>query len=414
MGNDTGGQRRLRYKLLLLLGAVTVSLLVGEGIVRIFLKDEVDNALILKRLRAQSVKNFLQAAEDPLIYYELKPEVSLNFCGGLIVTGPEGYRIPSRPRRVPPNAVRVAVIGDSSSFGWGVDYEESYPELFCRRISARTGAAIDLRNYSVPAYNSVQECQVFKTRVVPFKPDLLIVHHDNNDSLPRHVFRVGLHPTYGDNFLHSALIKYVMRKALRDMSLPDFDRGKHEFVGSYAVAGPGFDRHMKALREISDGARSMNLPVVAVLFNADVKAREDYRSAPDYVRLHQRLTHDLGELGWFVLDLYPHYQKYMREHGWQDLKPWWLTTVKPIDRHPNAQGHQFIAGRLVDFVLDQPEVMKVFSRRDRPQKSRDPARPPLPEASQPTTSSTARTGVPMAPRTFSGNAKSRARVKASS
>ncbi len=130
------------------------------------------------------MKNFFQPSQDPAIYYELKPNVRMKFCGGLIVTGPEQYRIPSQPRVISPEAVRVAVIGDSSSFGWGVDYEDTYADIVCKGLSRITDVDIDLRNYSVPAHNSAQQLRVLQTRVASFGPDLVILHHDNNDADP--------------------------------------------------------------------------------------------------------------------------------------------------------------------------------------------------------------------------------------
>ena len=42
---------------------------------------------------------------------------------------------------------------------------------------------IELKSYCVPSYTSKQELHILERRVLPWNPDLLILHHDPNDAL---------------------------------------------------------------------------------------------------------------------------------------------------------------------------------------------------------------------------------------
>ena len=67
-------------------------------------------------------------------------------------------------------------------------------------------------------------------------------------------------------------------------------------------------------------------------------------------------------MGYRVLDLYPLYQAVLRQRGWADLSPWWRS-VKPLDGHPNAEGHRFIAQRLLDYILADAELSATLGMR---------------------------------------------------
>jgi len=372
--SDDAGPKRstIKRKLILLGTALAIGLVVCEVLVRAFFSDLVDTDFLTLVLRVRSIADIKKASNDPVLGFELKRNLSVEMYGHLIVTDDEGHRIPKNPVRVPDNAVRVAVIGDSSSFGWGVNYEYSYPYLFREQMETITKVPVELKNFSVPAYDSKQEARMFQTRGLPYKPDLLILHHDDNDASPPLSLwgSDGLPPTYGDNILHSALLKSVLRSVKGQMSRDKstlqrpFDMSKHEIIGrgGYIASGPLYDEHLAALREIASTARERGIPVIAVLFNAYTEYDPQYEKTPEYIRLHQRLSVFLGAEGVCVLDLYPLYQRKMREAGWTDLSEWWVRKNKPEDPHPNAEGHRFIAHHLVEQTRNNPRLMKVFSK----------------------------------------------------
>jgi hypothetical protein len=360
-------ETRDRHELLLLSGlSVGITFLILELFVRLFFLHEVDPSILRRRVAATSVRNLLRPSADPVLFTELKPGLEQLFHGCMVVTGPDGYRIasaaPETAASLPAARLRIAVLGDSSSFGWGVNYDETYAELYRVQMEKLSGIPIELRNYSVPSYNAQQELRMFQTRVKSFHPDLIVVHHDHNDSEPttKALGTNYMPPEYGDNVLRSALIKWGMRRMRRFQMTRDYNSGKdgNRTVDGQFVAGPLYEAHLEARRKLVSEAAALHIPVVIVLFNAFARRDPQYETSEYYVALHRDLAARLEGMGYHVLDLYPRYQEVMRERGWPHLVNWWVT---PEDAHPSPAAHQFIADRLVDYTRADRELSAVFN-----------------------------------------------------
>lgn len=229
--------RRFLFLGLLILAPVAGFLLLAEVYVRLFLKNQVDTDRLRARINAGSIAAFVRRSEDPVLGYELIPNKVARLRNSTVCVSADGYRGPYPELVRAPATIRIAVIGDSTAFGWGVDYEETYPERFRARMEALVGQPVELRNYAVPGYNSEQECRQFTQRILSsYSPNLLVLGYDHNDpepALTSKAFLGGLLPEDGDNPFHSHLLKYVIRKvhlrAQRKRQLR-FDGGSYEFV----------------------------------------------------------------------------------------------------------------------------------------------------------------------------------------
>ncbi len=362
---------RVVLKILVVAGSLLLSLAAAEAYVRWFRSDLVDTNVLRARLTEGSIAHLIQPTNSPGLIYELKPNNSARLLASQVNTGPEGYRID--PDAAPPAAgARIAVLGDSTSFGWGVEFRQSYPELVRSRLEARTGGAIDLRNYSIPGYNSEQELALFRQKVIAYQPDLLVLHHDPNDSEP-----VGfgfnltpeyLAPEYGDNALSSSLLKFVLRELRIRQSRRAFEQDNNAPLISGSIAGGAlYDRHLRALDSMASAAKDLQTPIVAILFNSRIAADDRYQDSEIYQVLHRGLQERLEAMGFLVLDLFPFYQAKMKQEGWTDLTPLWRF---PGDAHPNPAGHRIIADAVTDYILGRPDLV---SRLTPPRDSSHPS-----------------------------------------
>ena len=87
----------------------------------------------------------------------------------------QGYAIPK-----PKNVVRLAVIGDSVTFGWGADANGSYPKILERKLQEFTRRSdanknVEVMNFGVPGYNGEQKLELLKEKVLAYNPDLVIM-----------------------------------------------------------------------------------------------------------------------------------------------------------------------------------------------------------------------------------------------
>jgi len=94
-----------------------------------------------------------------------------------------GMRQPEVPRAKPPGVKRVAVIGDSISFGVGVaSYREVYPHLLKELCNAAgRPPLVQVLNFGVVG-NTSWQARLSLPEVLSFDPDALLLMVGNNDS----------------------------------------------------------------------------------------------------------------------------------------------------------------------------------------------------------------------------------------
>jgi hypothetical protein len=88
-----------------------------------------------------------------------------------------GERGPLRPYEKPAGVKRVVVLGDSTSWGWGVDDDE----MWTRLVEKELGPSVELVNLSVPGYGTDQELWAFEREGRKYRPDLVLLGFVHND-----------------------------------------------------------------------------------------------------------------------------------------------------------------------------------------------------------------------------------------
>lgn len=97
-----------------------------------------------------------------------------------------GYRGPAPRAPGAFEGVRVACLGDSFTFGWGVADGEEYPAQLDRELRARLpGAALEVSNFGVPGYNVWNSARTYTHVVRPFAPRVVVFGFFGNDLEPR-------------------------------------------------------------------------------------------------------------------------------------------------------------------------------------------------------------------------------------
>ncbi len=347
--------RRIAPNLLLVFGSVVLVSLATEVAFRIYFHGTLATEYLQQEVNATWLGDFTQPSANTALRYELKPGVDVNWGGVRVVTSTDGtQRIASAHAPPAHPALKIAVLGDSSSFGWGVPYEQTYGELLRQLLEQRLGQPVEVRNYSVPGYNTAQERVVFESYVLPWKPDLLILHHDFNDADPIEGKPLNyMAADYGDNPLRSVAIKWFLRgiyqrQINRVMWVPEDPQHPTQVYAHYRCAGPLYEQHLRDLAAIAQEATRHHIRLLAFIFNPWLQRQTDFEQDPFYTLLHQPLARALQSDGFTVVDSYPLYQQVMASNGWENLSPLW---VGPKDAHPSASGHGFIARVLFEDIL---------------------------------------------------------------
>lgn len=159
----------------LTISTVTLGILAGllEVGVRVFVPEEVFHVFA----------NTYQSHDEPAIGFTLKPDFRGQAFGADLRTNHLGFRGPDRPQAKPAGVRRIALIGDSHAFGYGVDYEQSLGRQLERRLN-EDGVRCEVWNFAVSGYNTRQQLAVFRRYALPIEPDLVILVPCNNDHEP--------------------------------------------------------------------------------------------------------------------------------------------------------------------------------------------------------------------------------------
>ncbi|MEW5944858.1 MAG: SGNH/GDSL hydrolase family protein [bacterium] len=90
----------------------------------------------------------------------------------------DGFRGAPVPRERQPRAVRLAFLGDSSTFGSGIPVDGTYVEILRRLLGEKFGdrsVRFEVINAGVIGYSSTQGLAHFRQNVIPFKPDVVVI-----------------------------------------------------------------------------------------------------------------------------------------------------------------------------------------------------------------------------------------------
>jgi hypothetical protein len=89
-----------------------------------------------------------------------------------------GFRDRERSIEKPLGTIRVAVVGDSFTSGLQVELEQTFPAIAEQRIAAcpaRGGRTIEVLNFGVPNFSTVQELLLLRNEVLDYQPDIVVL-----------------------------------------------------------------------------------------------------------------------------------------------------------------------------------------------------------------------------------------------
>ncbi|MDD5128102.1 MAG: GDSL-type esterase/lipase family protein [Candidatus Omnitrophica bacterium] len=135
-----------------------------------------------------SLREVMRSAQDPKIIFELNPGTKTIFTGQHVKIPPTTIKVSSagiRDREYsfakPEGVYRIVILGDSISFGWGVEMEQAFPELLEGFLNERDPGRYEVINFSVPGYNFSQEVATLERKCLGYHPDLVIFSVCGND-----------------------------------------------------------------------------------------------------------------------------------------------------------------------------------------------------------------------------------------
>lgn len=142
-----------------------------------------------------SLRTIVKPNSSDFIIYHLAPNLNLKFMGEPLKTNSFGLRGEEINVEKEPGVYRVALLGDSFAFGWGVKENESFAKILEAELSQKFKEAnisinnqpfkkVEVINFGTPGYATFQEVERFQEIGLQFKPDLVLVYFIQNDFGP--------------------------------------------------------------------------------------------------------------------------------------------------------------------------------------------------------------------------------------
>jgi len=254
-----------------------------------------------------------------------------------------GYREREFPAEKPPGIYRIAVVGDSFTFGQGIEEEDRFSNRLERALN-REGQRFEVLNFGRPGAETVDEVEMLKNAVIGVKPDFVLLQwlindvegHDKSGRpaelplLPSETLQPVLH--------RNSVLYYILDRQWGTL--------QHElgWTGSYLdymrarfgdPESPGSREAAAELEKFVALCRERNIPLGIALFRGmEGVAKHAY----PFDFLHERVLTFCTREGLTCLDLREPMDR-AEEHA--------SLVVNRFDGHPNAEANRIAAEEIL-------------------------------------------------------------------
>jgi lysophospholipase L1-like esterase len=324
--------RKLLGNALIALLNLAFALLIGEAVARLVFWRSMDFDMEMWKY-ATRIK---MISDDPILQYEHRPNSAAILMGEEIATNDLGLRGNNATLDKPPGTYRIVAVGDSTTLGWGVSDEETYPAQLAALLNAAPpqgypqGVRYEVLNLGVGNYNTVQEIGRLRDLGLQTDPDLILLGYFINDAEPTPQAR------HGFLIRHSYLYVFTVSR-MRALNFGNQGSITYEeyYRGLYEDGQPGWAAATGALAELADVAQEQDVPVAVFI----IPELHDLSANYPFADIHDTVTRVGEDVGLPVVDLFPVFG------GFSPEEALWVT---PADAHHNAQAQAMIAQGIYD------------------------------------------------------------------
>lgn len=319
-------------KLVLLVFALLFVTLLLEGILRVAFYHSKDFSMEMWKYAVQ----LKRPVPNPKLSFAHQPNGHAFLMGVDVQINSQGLRDNEYSLTKPAGVYRVMLLGDSTTFGWGVPLNETSAKILERSLNAQRIPGYDhveVLNGGVGNYDTVQEVTYYETRGRAFHPDLVILVYFINDPEPVPVEREGF--LIDSSYLIAFSVNRFDGVLRRIGTRPDWNR---YYSSLYDDNRPGFQACKAALIDLVSTTKMENTKLLVAILPElhQINGRYPFTAA------HQKIKDVLATEHAPVLDLIDG----LRNHGPESTL--WVT---PLDDHPNGKANTLVAAQIQDWML---------------------------------------------------------------
>ncbi len=269
---------------------------------------------------------------------------SLKFNQKYVILNDEGMRDRDFTITKPTNTMRIAVLGDSFSFGSGIkNVNLTYPKLLESELNDLNSINnYEVLNFGIQGRNTEDEIKILEEKVLKYSPDLLILGYVFNDieNVDKSVSEYKFMPVipYFGIWIRNVLYSYMYTELKFNYILDTLGLKKNVVKATLDQYNSEINKEynnelFKKLRGI---AEKNDIRVVVVIFPGLI----DFNNYP-YNGVHEYLTETSSNNGFYVIDLFDTY----KSHSPESLQ------VNEYDSHPNELGHRLAAEKILEKLI---------------------------------------------------------------
>ena len=276
----------------------------------------------------------------------------------------------------PPDTYRIVCMGDSNTFGQGVQTEETFSKRLEALLQSIASPRFEVLNMGVSGYSSVLGWELFKREVLRYDPDCLVIGFASNDSFPGLLGDYGLYTDREllqrmESRVRSSL--YDVTGILKNTSLYRVMRhvlleGKRKITEGARSGKPrvSIQEYREILFKFSEAGRTQGVEIIFLAVGPE-KRKEPHKGIQGYKEEMKKIARKQGNafldanciLGSGreearTAERFRHYRemyKGLLGDRYKQVPCGDSLIYETVDcEHPNAIGHQFIAENLLSIL----------------------------------------------------------------
>lgn len=318
---------KVAFNIFLIVVASFVCLFALEGLTRLVLDDGMLYELEMWKY-AREVKT---RDPRPDLGHRHRPQAEAQLMGVDVRTNAQGLRGPAIDENAAPGVARIAFVGDSTTFGWGVAEKETFAHEVIDAL-VKAGRKVDGFNLGVGNYNTLQELTLFRDVGAKLKPDIVVLSYFINDAEPI--------PQYTDTgWLSEHSAAWVVAGYRTDSLFRQFGEApdwKRYYRDLYEPKAAGWLQTQKALTDFATTTRGLGAELVVF----HIPELREFKPYP-FADITAKVQAAVEKSGVPFFDLLPTVENL-------DPASLWVTVPDP---HPNGRAMAAFAQAMVSRIL---------------------------------------------------------------
>lgn len=271
---------------------------------------------------------------------------SIKFNQKYVHLNKDGMRDKDFSLEKPADTIRIAVIGDSYTFGSGVkDINLTYSKILEKELNKLDDdKTYEVLNFGVPGYDAPQELDMLKNKALNYNPDIIIIGYSVNDvvnidsSINKSPDMISI-PFIGF-WLRQVSYSYYFLETRTNRFLENIGvRTSYEITLLEVYNSELNQNHSRILyKEIAELTNANDISVILVNFPITYNLKNyPFSIITNFSRSVAE------ENGFYFIDLTKPFSEFKPEE----------LIVSKYDRHPNELGHEIAAENILEIFINK-------------------------------------------------------------